>query len=62
MADNEIEFARPELQHLRSAHYATKPTRWTRFTRVFWPWQIVRFLVINLKMMLILSKGHGGRR
>ncbi|HPF13628.1 MAG: hypothetical protein H6829_04785 [Planctomycetes bacterium] len=39
--------------------FATKPTGWTRFIRVFLPYQIWRYLVINLKMMRIIFKGHG---
>ncbi len=39
--------------------YATKPTRWTRFMRVFFLYQAWRFLVINLKMLRMISKGHG---
>ncbi len=46
--------------HLRPWFYATKPTRWTRFLRTFIPWQIVRFLVINLKMMVLIRRSHRG--
>jgi hypothetical protein len=38
--------------------YATKPTGWTRFMRIFFPYQLWRFLVINLKMLRMISKGH----
>ena len=31
--------------------YATRPTKFTVFLRTFLPWQLVRFVVINLKMM-----------
>ena len=31
----------------------TKPTATTRFFRTFLPWQLLRFVVINLKMMRI---------
>jgi len=44
--------------HLRPWFYATKPTRWTRFLRTFLPWQIVRFIVINLKMMILIRRSH----
>lgn len=40
--------------------YATKPTRWTLFTRTFLPWQAWRFVWINLKMIRIMGRGHGG--
>lgn len=39
--------------------YATKPTRGTIFMRTFLPWQIWRFLRINLKMITIIRRSHG---
>jgi hypothetical protein len=36
----------------------TLPTATTRFFRTFLPWQFVRFVVINLKMLRIISKSH----
>ena len=47
-----------EKAHLTPWFYATKPTRWTLFLRTFVPWQIVRFLAINLKMMAIIRRSH----
>ena len=43
--------------------YVTKPTRSTLFMRTFVPFQIWRFVVINLKMIGIIRRGHrtGGR-
>ena len=43
---------------LRQEFYATKPTRFTVFLRTFIPWQMVRFAVINLKMLGIISRSH----
>ncbi|MFP5228015.1 MAG: hypothetical protein ACLGXA_10325 [Acidobacteriota bacterium] len=40
--------------HMRPSVYATRPTRFTLFLRTFLPWQIVRFVVINLKMMKMI--------
>jgi hypothetical protein len=40
----------------------TTPTAFTRFTRVFIPWQFVRFLIINLKMLRIISMSHRNHR
>lgn len=37
---------------------ATQPTAFTRWKRTFIPWQIVRFIAINLKMMRIIRLGH----
>ena len=39
----------------------TRPTPFTTFWRVFLPWQLYRFVVINLKMLRIISKGHHQR-
>ncbi len=38
--------------------YVTKPTRTTVFLRTFLPWQLVRFAVINLKMLGIIRRSH----
>jgi len=46
--------------HLRPWFYATKPTRFTRFLRTFIPWQMVRFAVINLKMLVLIRRSHKG--
>ena len=40
--------------------YATKPTRFTVFTRTFLPWQMWRFAAINLKMIGIIRRSHHG--
>ncbi|MHB1311234.1 MAG: hypothetical protein ACYC3L_04380 [Gemmatimonadaceae bacterium] len=37
---------------------ATKPTAFTRYRRTSLPWQVVRFIVINLKMMRVIWKSH----
>jgi hypothetical protein len=50
----------PERPYLRDDFYATKPTRLTVFLRTFLPWQIVRFAVINLKMLRIIRRSHAG--
>jgi hypothetical protein len=46
--------------HLRPWFYATKPTWWIRFLRTFIPWQMIRFVVINLKMMVLIRRSHRG--
>lgn len=38
--------------------YVTKPTRWTLFLRTFLPWQLWRFIRINLKMVGIIRRSH----
>lgn len=37
---------------------APVPTRWTRRLRTFIPWQLVRFAVINLRMLRLIARGH----
>jgi hypothetical protein len=36
--------------------YATQPTRFTLFMRTFLPWQLWRFISINLRMMLLIGR------
>lgn len=38
--------------------YPPIPTRSTRFWRTFVPYQLVRFVVLNLKIMRIVVGGH----
>jgi hypothetical protein len=35
-----------------------RPTRWTVFLRTFFPWQVWRFIRINLKMLGIIRRSH----
>lgn len=41
--------------------YVTKPTRSTLFLRTFVPFQLWRFVVINLKMVGIIRRSHRTR-
>jgi hypothetical protein len=43
-----------------AAAFATVPTGFTRFMRTFLPWQMWRFAMINLKMLLLMRKSHHG--
>lgn len=49
-----------EPERLKESFFATKPTAFTRFMRTFIPWQMVRFAVINLKMLRIIARSHHG--
>jgi len=40
------------------AFYPPKPTKWTLFMRKFLPWQIIRFIIINMKMVWLIFKGE----
>lgn len=44
--------------HMRQGFYATKPTSFTLFLRTFLPWQVYRFLRINLKMVQMIRLSH----
>ncbi|MEN8163471.1 MAG: hypothetical protein ABFS37_05025 [Acidobacteriota bacterium] len=52
----------PATEHLRRSFYATKPTGITRFLRTFLPYQLWRFVWINLRMMGIIRAGHKGQQ
>ncbi len=49
-----------KTSHGRDDHWlsVTRPTAMTRFFRTFLPWQFVRFIVINFKMMRIIALSH----
>ncbi len=51
----------PEAAHLRESFYATRPTPGTVFMRTFLPWQLLRFAMINLRMLVIIGKSHEGQ-
>jgi hypothetical protein len=38
--------------------HVTRPTRFTVFLRTFIPWQLYRFVRINLKMLGIIRDSH----
>jgi len=42
----------------QQAYYPPKPTGITRFLRTCVLWQLVRFVVINVKMIKLMSKSH----
>ena len=46
----------PDSQHF----FAPTPTRVTRFLRTFFPWQALKFLWINWKMVRMIRLSHGG--
>ena len=52
MADAETTSA--DTQHL----YAPLPTARTRWLRTFLPWQMVRFAIINARMLRLIWRGH----
>ncbi len=38
--------------------HAMKPARWVLFWRTFFPYQLYRFVWINLRMIRMISKSH----
>ena len=42
----------------QQAYYPPRPTALTRAMRTLWPWQLLRFIVINLKMLRLMAKSH----
>ena len=44
--------------HVTEGVVAPMPTRGTIFPRTFIPWQLVRFVVIHLKMIRLIWRSH----
>lgn len=42
----------------RPVAYASVPTPFTRFMRTFVPYQLLRFTIINVKMLRLLARAH----
>ena len=40
------------------AFFSATPTETTKFFRTCLPWQMVRFIVINIKMTIVILKSH----
>ena len=49
---------RTTARRLTEGAMAPVPTRGTIFLRTFIPWQIVRFVAINLKMLRLIWRSH----
>lgn len=58
MPVDKIEESAIARAHAKPWFYATKPTRGTVFMRTFLPWQMWRFVWINLKMVGIIWRSH----
>lgn len=51
--------ATPPVRPVHAPEYfAPVPTARTRAMRTFIPWQLLRFVVINLKMLRMIGKSH----
>jgi hypothetical protein len=53
-----IDHTRRVPPHVTEGVMAPMPTRWTIFLRTFIPWQMVRFVVINLRMFRLIWRSH----
>ncbi|MCG6146102.1 hypothetical protein [Leptospira bandrabouensis] len=38
--------------------FVALPNTYTKFFRTFFPWQLVRFIWINIRMMVMIIKSH----
>ncbi|MEN9445021.1 MAG: hypothetical protein RIS47_1912 [Bacteroidota bacterium] len=47
-----------QVRGYRDEHYPPMPTRSTLFWRTCFLWQVVRFFVLNLRIMRIIVGGH----
>lgn len=47
----------PSVPSAEELPTVTRPTRWTVFLRTFIPWQLWRFVRINLKMARMIRRG-----
>jgi hypothetical protein len=48
----------PNREPYQQAYYPPRPTGFTRAMRTLWPWQVVRFFVINLKMLKLMANSR----
>lgn len=48
----------PAVTTAPSALASVRPTKRTLFWRTFAPWQLVRFIVINLRISAMILKSH----
>ena len=48
----------PRGARFQPSFFATKPTATTKFMRTFLPWQMLRFVWINLRMIIIIRRSH----
>lgn len=40
------------------AYYPPRPTKWTLFMRQCFPWQVIRFVILNWKMLKLMRDSH----
>ena len=62
MTEDRLHYTPSSVPQVRSAFFATLPTGPTRWRRTSLVWQMVRFAVINLKMIRVISLSHHAGR
>lgn len=48
----------PNAKPYEQAYFPPKPNGFTKFMRKCVLWQIIRFIIINLKMVKVIFKSH----
>ncbi len=59
MEDKSVKDLTEYVPYSKEARSFMAPTKHTVFIRTFIPWQLVKFIYYNLKMLRVLLKGHG---
>lgn len=44
---------------IQLAKFTMKPSHWMVFLRTFFPYQVYRFIRVNLRMVRMIWKSHG---
>ena len=59
MEDKSVKDLTEYVPYSKEARSFMSPTKYSVFIRTFIPWQLAKFVYYNLKMLFVLSKGHG---
>jgi hypothetical protein len=51
----------PVYQPYSREFFVPRPAAFTLFFRTFVPWQLVRFVAVNIKMIRMIGKSHSHR-
>ncbi|MCT8335352.1 hypothetical protein NUH30_16845 [Leptospira sp. 85282-16] len=46
------------MSSYKQGDFVALPNTYTKFFRRFFPWQLVRFIWINIRMMVMIFKSH----
>jgi len=46
----------PLRKPFEQSYYPPVPTRWTRYWRTNLPWQLIRFILLNFRMLRMVRK------